>query len=70
MKVELRMHLTAHAKERPEDFEEVEQRPASLALQAKTRDSKVLTYSCMFIYVSSSLWMSANGANARTTCTL
>ena len=61
MKVELRMHLTAHAKERPEDFEEVEQRPASLALQAKTRDSKVV-YLLMFIY--------ANGAMARTTCTL
>ena len=49
LKVELRMHLNAHAKERPEDFEEVEQRPASLALQAKTRDSKVLTCSCSFM---------------------
>ena len=43
-KVDLRTHLTAHAKERPEDFEEVEQRPSSLVAQhAKTRDSKVLT---------------------------
>ena len=54
LKVELRMHLTAHAKERPEDFEEVEQRPASLALQAKKRDSKVV-YLLMLIHVSNRL---------------
>lgn len=50
MKVDLRTHLTAHAKERPEDFEDVEQRPSSLALQAKTRESKVLHSAFIFAF--------------------